>query len=190
MRLKTKPVEGGHLWRMSRWTPPDPVWVATGHVEAVRSALREYDPLLNLWWSPMRGASRTPDLPGRWRVVRWVPSQGNHTTVFFWEGEGGTYRGLDGSVTAMVDRLRRCDRPIEDVEAEINASTEEAERAQKRDQENFREDIKKHWEDYDARDHGVRQTFGPGYIRRRTVKHSDIEATNHKRAVNARVSGS
>ena len=36
MRVKTKPVEGGHLWRMSRWAPPDPVWVATGHVEAVR----------------------------------------------------------------------------------------------------------------------------------------------------------
>lgn len=72
--------------------PPDPEWAPVEAVRRAREVLREYDPFLNLWWSP---AVRLfdPVKPGRWTVKVWMPTAGNWDTVLIWESPSGEYRG-------------------------------------------------------------------------------------------------
>jgi hypothetical protein len=74
-------------------------------LEACRRSLKAYDLDLDLWWSPVR--KPRCELPGRWRVVAWLPNTGNWDTVFYWEGEDGTYR--DPSPQALLNKVMQCD---------------------------------------------------------------------------------
>lgn len=184
MRRKLTPIEGGHLWRMSHWCPADPEWCSLHEVRSVRLALKRHDALLNLWWEPARRRAQTPDIPGRWRVVRWMQTLGNHDTVFYWEGDNGSYRGLDGAATAMVNRLQMMEqKTMKELDRECEEHNAEVDRKRRAE---HRENMERHWEDFNKRAYGVRQTFAPGYIRRREVKPQDLGNTNLDRYMRSR----
>lgn len=168
--------------RSYRFIPRDPIWVAAGALDRARKRLSEFDARLSIWWSPNRHAwdykaDAPAEIPGRWRVVEWLANLGNWQTVFFIEGPNGEYRDFE-PVEAILQRLGRAIVPT-DVAAQ---SAEEA--SQKREatrHREFAEACNELHEDLSARHSGIRQTFGPGYIRRRSVKQSDLRDTNHQR---------
>lgn len=74
-------------------------------LDSVRSALRRFDPMLNVWWSPNRGYQT--GLPGRWRIVRFADGNAGWATEFYWEGRQGQYRPLAAEpILAEVRRQR------------------------------------------------------------------------------------
>jgi hypothetical protein len=160
--------------------PQDPIWAPSSALERARKALSDYDWRLGLWWSPMRALGRDEERPGRWRVVEWMPRHGNHHTVFYLEGPEGQFRDFE-PVDAILARLRKAasvDTKTAAAQADQAAQDRELQRRTELAEAN-----REFQEDHAARYHGVRQTFGPGYIRRRSVKRSDIADTNHQRFV-------
>lgn len=170
--------EGTAQWRSFHFQPPDPVWAPSSALAEARRALRSFDPRLNLWWSTTR---KRDDLerPGRWRVVEWMPNQGNWATCFYWEGPGGEYRA-PMPVQPIIDKLGT-------IAKSLALAAEEAEKGEKAREhqrlKDWQEACSEMHEDLSARHNGVRQTFGPGYIRRREVKQEDLHDTNHQRWV-------
>jgi len=144
--------------------------------------LERFDSRLSLWWSPSRKAwdyvrDCPAERPGRWRVVEWAPNQGNWLTCFYWEGENGEYRD-PLPVEPILQRLGRASVPTAEA---AKIAEDAAERREKERHGEFAEACNELHEDLSARHNGIRQTFGPGYIRRRRVKQSDLENTNHQR---------
>lgn len=169
--------EASAAWKSYNFHPPDPAWTPTVALETARRRLRAFDSRLSLWWSPMRRAAEDWDRPGRWRVVEWLPNQGNWTTAFYWEGPSGEYRE-PLPVEPIIQKLQSIQ--VSTVQADLQAehATNAANATRKAD---FQAALREHFEDHFARDQGIRQTFAPGYIRRRQVKRSDIANTNFKR---------
>lgn len=170
--------EGTAAFRSFHFKPPDPVWAPSSALDEARKALRAFDPRLNLWWSTTRKRD-DPERPGRWRVVEWMANQGNWSTCFYWEGENGEYRD-PMPVQPIIDKLGRIAQNL----AVVAQQAEEAE--QKREHtrlKEWQEACRELHEDLSARHNGIRQTFGPGYIRRRRVKPTDTHDTNHQRWV-------
>lgn len=104
-RARTSPSESSAEWQNFNFRPADPAWAPMALLERCRTALKAYDPYLDLWWSPMRGFGTLA--PGRWRVVCWMQGSNTWDTVFFWEGLKNEYR--EPSADAMVEKIRRCD---------------------------------------------------------------------------------
>lgn len=104
-RVSITPPEGHAAHRSFSFKPADPTWAPAELLERVRVALRAYDAHLGLWWSPMRGMNQWP--AGRWRIVCWMPRQGNWDTVLYWETAGGGYR--EPSVTEMLKKIESID---------------------------------------------------------------------------------
>jgi hypothetical protein len=175
MRLTIK--EGTAAWRSFNFRPPDPIWAPAGVLERTRRKLAEENWRLSVWWSHCRMAGYDHETPGRWRIVEWMPEQMNWATIFYWEGPEGQYRHPDDA-DAIIRRVHRADRPIDEIDAENDRHNAQI------DQKKRREHIKvllEHYLDLKERDQGIRQTFGPGHIRRRQVKASDLDNTNHKK---------
>lgn len=177
MRVTLK--EGSAAERSYRFRAPDPPWVAASMIERARRALHEFDPRLSIWWSPTRGATWDPDTPGRWRIVEWMPRQANWTTVFYWEGPKGQYRAPE-PIEPILLRLAAADVPMDVLDRSVE---EEQERAGRKRKDELRDACREQAEDLGARKFGIRQTFGPGYIRRREVKASDLRETNFTKFV-------
>lgn len=173
------PTEGMAAYGSYRFCAPDPPWVPSAAIERVRRELRAFDERVGIWWSPMRRADSDPHRPGRWRVVEWLPRMGNWSTAFYWEGPDGEYRDFE-PVGPIIAKLQRIAKPLDQQLGLCEASNETREERRKKE---IREMVAEHHDDFFARTTGVRQTFGPGYIRRREVKRSDIARTNHLKAV-------
>lgn len=105
MRIRITPPEGHAAHRSFSFRPADPTWAPVELLERVRAALRDYDAHLSLWWSPMRGMNSWP--VGRWRIVCWMPKQGNWDTVLYWEKPDGSYR--EPSVAQMIAKIQSID---------------------------------------------------------------------------------
>lgn len=166
--------EGGREWRSYHFRPADPIWAPTAALERARRRLKEFDPRLSIWWSSTRHAwdyknDCPAEIPGRWRVVEWLTRQGNWTTVFYLEGPSGEFRDFE-PVEAILQRLGRAIVPTD--EASRAADEAQVDRGRTKHRE-FAEACNELHEDLSARHNGIRQTFGPGYIRRRRVKQSD-----------------
>ena len=92
--------------RTIRWRPQYPVWAPVASLERARRALRDYDPCLSIWWSPVR--RHNDEQPGRWRVVRYSFNTGEWDTVFYWEGDNGEFLGSFHKETLLA-RVQACD---------------------------------------------------------------------------------
>ncbi len=177
MRHRVVLNEASAAHKSYHFRPQDPVWAPTGLLESVRKRLREFDSGISVWWSSTRRID-DPEVAGRWRVVQWMERLGNWTTVFYWEGESGAY--LEPNATGIINRLQRARRPLEDVDSEVDAHNKTHD--QKRRKE-LADAQKEYADDLTARRYTSRQTFAPGYIRRRFVKPEDLMDTNHSRFV-------
>jgi hypothetical protein len=164
MRVAVKPPPGGAKDRTFRYRPKDPYWASAEMVERVLGQLHLYDPYLSLWWEPFCRAHRTPEMPGRWRVVRWMFEAGTWDRVFYWEGESGEYRDPE-PVLPMLERLKRMDVPLAELDRQLD---DENDRRSSLRSEEVRAGLREFAEDYTERfGRGVRQTFGGGHIRSR-----------------------
>lgn len=126
----------------------------------------------------MRRCDQDAERPGRWRVAEWLPNHRHWHTIFYWESEGGGFRDFE-PVEAILARLRRAasvDTKTAAAQTEAHSQERELQRKTELAAAN-----KEFHEDHTARHHGIRQTFAPGYIRRRQVKRSDVQDTNHTR---------
>lgn len=108
-----------------------------------------------------------------------MQNQANWTTAFYMEGDQQQYRGPD-AIGAAIDKLRRIRRPMDELDEQATAG---AKVAKEKRRSELRAMLKEHFVDHYQRDQGIRQTFAPGYIRRRRVAPSDIAQTNHLRAM-------
>lgn len=167
--------EASSTFRAFHFRPPDPVWAPKGHIEHVRKRLAEFDPCIGLWWSTTRHGE-DEERPGRWRVVEWLQRRGEWTTACYWEGNEGQY--LEPSVGGIIAKLSRMRAPMDELAAECD---EHAQKREKTRRSELREACAEHASDFAHRRDGVRQTFAPGYIRRRSVKQADLVNTNHNR---------
>lgn len=175
-------VQEGAEKRSYLFIPPDPIWAAAGALQLARKRLQDFDPRLNIWWSPSRRAwdykrDAPAEMAGRWRIVEWMPNHGNWHTAFYWEGPNGEFRDFE-PLEPILQRLGRALVPT-DVASKLADEAEAERNATKRRE--FAEACNELHEDLSARHNGVRQTFAPGYIRRRNVKQSDLQDTNHQR---------
>lgn len=169
--------------RSFSYRPADPIGVSSSALARARKRLSTLDWRLALWWGANRHAwnqdGSVAEIPGRWCVMEWLPRHGHWHRLFYLEGPNGEYRDFE-PLEPTLDRLGRAMVPT-DVAA---AKTEEAE--QKRELQRrteLAEANREYHDDFAARHHGIRQTFGPGYIRRRQVSRSDLRETNHQRFV-------
>ena len=105
MRKRTVPMTDSERRRVS-WQPADPIWAPSAALSRVRRLLRDYDPCLSIWWSPIRRMSS--EVPGRWRVVRYSVSMAEWDTVFYWEGDQGEFLNEFPAETILA-RVRACD---------------------------------------------------------------------------------
>lgn len=104
-RLRCEPTRGSAAWQAYSFRPTDPVWAPRELIERTRKALKSYDSYLDVWWSPMRRFES--ELPGRWRIVCYMPNTSTWDTVLYWEGDGGEYRHL--SPEGCLLAAQRCD---------------------------------------------------------------------------------
>jgi hypothetical protein len=58
------------------------------------------DARLDLWWDTSKE---------RWKVMEWIVNTGRWSYCLFWQGPGGEYRGLDGSVEPLLLALAEAD---------------------------------------------------------------------------------
>lgn len=105
VRVRCVPQEGSAGWRAFSDRPKDPVWSNRSLLERTRKALKAYDSYLDLWWSPTRRFHS--EIPGRWRIVCFMPNAHVWDTVQYWEGESGEYR--DPSPEGCLIAAQRCD---------------------------------------------------------------------------------
>lgn len=177
MRREVDITPGGLLERSFRYQPPDPVWIGAERMKRVRALLYAVDPYLNIFWQPVY-PSRDPERRGRWRIVDFSKMAGQWRTTFYLLGPEGEYRDPE-PCDWYIEKLRGMLRTnLKELVAKLDAENEARERKEEEEKDRgYRE-----WtEDFTARDQGVRQTFGKGYIRRRRVKRSDLTDTNHRR---------
>lgn len=166
----------GHPLRDRRWRPENPTCASEGTIAAVRQALWKLDPRLDVWWYRWH-RSDTPE-HGRWAIMYWKERAQEWSVVFFWEGPGGEYRQLSLECTQpILNCLAECE---EEADVASRRAAEEKRVANAKDHEEVRQASAEYTRDFLQRDQGIRQTFAPGYIRRRSVKPADIENTNHK----------
>lgn len=179
MRHKVTIPEGSAAHRSFHFRPQDPIWAPAGHLEAVRKRLARHDPYISVWWSPLRRMD-TSELAGRWRVVEWMPRNGNWSTAFYWEGPNGEY--LEPCAEAIIRKLESIRVPANVAAQEVDATNE---RVTKKQRAELRAACEEDDREARARLLGIRQTFGPGYIRsRRAIRQGDKgNDTNHKRFV-------
>lgn len=142
MRQRCVPTQGSAGWQSYSFLPPDPSWAPSGLIERTRKALKAYDSYLNLWWSPMRGMAS--GLPGRWRIVCYMPRTSTWDTVLYWEGEGGSYR--DPSPEGCLQAAQRCDMWARNDDLTKLAARVEDKRATKEDKQE-REKFDDVWDD-------------------------------------------
>lgn len=162
MRFATTPPPCGVAWRSYRFTPPDPYWIPKGTIEEVRRRIRRFDPWLNVWWSPMRG--HLTGCPGRWRIVQWLPRAVTWSTVFYWETSEGDYLPLR-PVNQILTKLASARHDLVELGQRIEEENERRERIRGSE---VRQVTREHFIDYAKRMLGLRQTFGPGPLRRRS----------------------
>lgn len=175
-----QPPPAGAAWRSYTFRPPDPVWVARSELRALQSALAKIEPDLDVWWSPARGRGGDPRR-GRWRIVSWSPGSSNWLTVFYVEGPLGEYRPLSpmGPILRQVEKVAWTGRQsIAELEREVDEHNAKVKAARDSELEGA---MREYLEDFGARHQGIRQTFAPGYIRRRSVAAKDLIETNHQR---------
>ena len=176
-----KPREGSYLERQCNWTPPDPAWVSASEVKRVRAALKGFHYSVNLWWEPNSRARTYPDMPGRWRVMRWLEMAGDFQRCFYWEGPNGEYRGLEGAADAMLKiLLAGFQDTIKERDAKIEAHNESL---QAKRIASVQDDVRRYTEDWNARAYGIRETFGVSGPRKRTTKPEDLVNSNHAKYV-------
>lgn len=165
---------GGMAWRSFNFRPRDPDGVSQALVARARRLLADYNPRLNLFWSPWAETERHPDVPGRWRVVEWLPNLANWTTAFFLKGPGGEYRSPE-PMEPHLERLKRGDQRLRDAAAEVDAHNARVDELRRRE---LREALREYWDDWLARfgPNGTRQTFGPGRLRTRAAVNGQARA--------------
>lgn len=165
-----------------RWyRPADPVFVSVSEVMRCRESLKALDPKLDIWWNADWKNSDTKQ-PGRWAIMYWMERSHHWGVVKYWETAGGDFRPM---TIDCVEQIKRelaeidADKSGQDVKS-VNrlADKLEQERKQKKHIESV-EALREFTNDMMERNFGVRQTFAPGYIRRRSVKASDLSKTNH-----------
>lgn len=179
-----KPPPAGAAWRSYTFRPPDPSWVAPSQLRALQRALRGIEPDLDVWWSPARGRG-TDQRKGRWRIVSWSPGSSSWLTVFYVEGPLGEYRPIDpmDPIISQVRKVAWAGRQrVADLEREVE---EHNARLRTKRYEELERGCREWLEDFSARRNGIRQTFGPGYIRRRPRAAEKVageqEASVHQR---------
>lgn len=170
--------------RCRKWRPPDPVWAPREALNKVRGAINHhFDNRLDVWWIEERCEDDMRQ-PGRWAVMYWKERAQEWSVVFYWETAAGEFRniGLD-CITVFTNMLHECDnaKPSNDLK-DVRRKHEEAQAVAQEKRIAANKDARRRYsEDHLARDVGIRQTFAPGYIRRRQVKKSDLKDTNHER---------
>lgn len=179
MRRAVEIKPGGLLERSFRYQPADPTWIGPARMERVRELLVGVDGYLNIFWQPVY-PSKDPEMPGRWRIVDFSKQAGIWRTVFYLLGPEGQYRDPEPAEW-YLEKLRGMLRTnLKEVAAKIdehNAKVDAAHEAELADG-------RKQWaEDFTERHEGVRQTFGPNYIRRRRVPRADALNSDHQRWV-------
>lgn len=172
--------------RSFSYRPADPLGVSSSALERARKRLTAFDWRLALWWGANRHAwnpdGSLAEVPGRWCVMEWMPRHGHWHRCFYLEGPNGEYRDFE-PVQAIIDRLGRASM-LTTQEAAEKAERDTHKAKMQRANELIEANREFH-EDFAARHHGIRQTFGPGYIRRRQVSRGDLQNTNHQRFVKA-----
>ena len=170
--------------RSRTWRPADPVWSPREALEKVRRAINaHFDGKLDVWWHDEWKPYDTRQ-PGRWAVMYWRDKAKEWSVVFYWETASGDFRNIDlDCITAFLNMLEEADcskagRSLKERRNQIEGAQEI--QKEKRVAENRKAGLE-YAEDHTARDFGIRQTFGPGHIRRREVKPKDLVNTNHNR---------
>lgn len=163
-RIKNAELPPSHPTRQPWYQPDDPVWAPVEAVAQVRERLMATDPRLNVWWVH-NWKKDDAKQPGRWAVVYFMQRARTWSVVYYWEGAGGEFRPLSiDCADAMVNAVRS--REIEADKLAKQCEDDNEKRGAARKQELF-DNLAAEARDVYARTVGVRQTFGPGYIRSR-----------------------
>jgi len=102
--MRALPKEGSVQARSYHFRPPDPTWVSAKMLEEVRAALRAFDPYVTIWWSETKRCVSHPEMPGRWRVMEYLPRKNNWLEAFTWETPSKGYR-LPWPASAIIHKL-------------------------------------------------------------------------------------
>lgn len=164
--------------RIRNFRPDDPSWAPRDTCQRVRAALRRLDSRLELWWWP-RAEANDPKEKGRWAIMFWRDKVLCWSVVFYWQGVAGEYRPLSiDALQPILNHLAACDADNGKDAGKLDREMrEKAARSEAKEKQDFSEAQAEYAADHMARNFGIRQTFAPGYIRRRTVKHSDVART-------------
>lgn len=145
--------------------PPKPP-IGKSVPDEVARGLRAFDPHMAMLWC---------DRSKRWWVQSWMERAGFWCKDMPWQGDEGEYRDLPATADPIIAAIRT---KLVDMSAlgatsseryrkldAMFAGTREAIQAKKRRMVN--EAGAEYRKDLAARHYGIRQTFGPGYIRSR-----------------------
>ena len=151
------------------WHPPDPVQASRVALERVREALKRYDPLVNVWWSPNRG--HQTGQPGRWRIVRFFEAMGEWRTLFYWEGPQGEYRPLYAE--PILNQLRHDEAQArKGLRAVIAALEEQSKALSIARRMGLTDVLVQHAKELSDVMVKGKQVFAPGYVRKRNFGES------------------